>query len=126
MFLEVASLSMNVDDGLDMDVPARIYPVGPLIEAAGTRDAAMTAMRVSGSRLRSFVERGLTEEQADRYAARLGHHPLKMGGLIADDARIVSSEPEKIEVVGWSGAVIRIAPIGHDDRPGLLSERGAS
>lgn len=35
---------------------------------------------------------------------------LQAGGLVADDARICSVTARKVEVVGWTGAIVRLTP----------------
>lgn len=39
---------------------------------------------------------------------------LVMGGLIVDDARVVSIEATKCEVVGWSGVTLRLRAAGEE------------
>ena len=59
------------------------YPVQPLLDAAGIRGAdwaAETAFRLGISRrqVHRCVAQGLSWTQADRFACRLGHHPLNV------------------------------------------------
>lgn len=50
-----------------------------------------------------------TAPDLDKLVRSIGD-ALGEGGLITDDARICSVHASKVEVVGWSGAVIRIEP----------------
>ncbi len=61
----------------------RVYPAGPLFEAAGatTQTKLASLLGVSGTQVKQITAEGLTDVQADRYAVRLGLHPLEVWGL---------------------------------------------
>jgi lambda repressor-like predicted transcriptional regulator len=60
-------------------VSARRYPLEPLAAAAGVSVAALgRLLGVSGSTWKLARDRGVLERVADRYAVKLGLHPLEV------------------------------------------------
>lgn len=51
------------------------YPLDPLIRHAGGIGVLANELHMSGSRLRALAANGLTADQADTLATRLGLHP---------------------------------------------------
>lgn len=64
----------------------RRYDLDPLLNAAGlTRRQLRTELRISGSSFAQLEDEGLTDEQADLYAIRLGLWPWKIWPTWLDD-----------------------------------------
>lgn len=59
------------------------YPLGPLLAAIGGA-AGPKQLRMSGATLQKLLESDLTEEQADRYAARVGLVPFEVWPEMAE------------------------------------------
>jgi hypothetical protein len=59
----------------------RRWPLQPLQDASGLPDESFSRrLHVSGHALTTAAEQGLTDVQADRWAVRLGWHPMSVWG----------------------------------------------
>jgi len=57
------------------------WPLEPLLAAAGLSRAALgRQLRLAGHTMRAASRRGLSDVQADRWAVRLGLHPVEVWG----------------------------------------------
>lgn len=88
---------------VDTAVPARRWPLRPLLEAARATPASLALeLGIGVANVAQAVTRGLSDAQADEWAIRLGFHPVLVWGwewitscddvvstrtLIADDLR---------------------------------------
>jgi len=72
-----------------------MYPISDLVKLMGVSDdRARIVLGVSGDSWHRFVDRGLSEAQAERFAVRAGFHPFEVWPAMAD-ARV--SEAEAVE-----------------------------
>lgn len=85
------------------DVPAPLD--GPLFLAVEFR-FPMPASRPKAVRAKGNCLK-VSAPDLDKLIRALGDG-LKAGGLIVDDARIVEITASKVEVVGWTGATVRL------------------
>ena len=68
------------------------YPLQPLLDAAGiTMSRLRDVVAIGGSTYANARRIGLTAEQADRYAVKLGLHPYEVWPEMADDAAKAAS-----------------------------------
>lgn len=79
---------------------------GPLVLHAVFR-FPMPASRPKAIRAQGWAPK-VSAPDRDKLERAIGD-ALQAGGLIADDARIVEGHTTKIEVVGWSGVLLRLA-----------------
>lgn len=68
----------------------RWFPLRPLMEAAGlaTMSAVRSRFPMNGAAYRQVLDRGLTEEQADRWAVKLGLLPAEVWPEWLDDLEV--------------------------------------
>lgn len=70
--------------------PTLVYPLAPLMEAAGLRTMAELRARcpMNGQQYRRVIDHGLSEVQADRWAVKLGLLPAEVWPGWVDDAKV--------------------------------------
>jgi hypothetical protein len=103
----------------------RLWPLAPLLAAAGYRTLHPFAVRVraSGESVASAAALGLTDSQADRWAVRCGLHPglvwdtwYEAGLLSSEEWLLMGSTPQAGAVIhsastGFSGPQTGVVPL---------------
>jgi hypothetical protein len=77
-------------------VEGRRWPLQPLLDACGLTSAVLAAhLHVGGNAVTLAARSGLSDRQADRWAIRLGFHPLLVWGWAWVDAAGVPDMPHE-------------------------------